>query len=81
MRLPNRELEKLRMEHEKKEAEQARQRAEEQYWKELEHQYAGMAMHGLIVTSSKRMGTDQEGAQWAIELAHALVEKIKEERE
>ena len=81
MRLPDWELEKLRMEHEKKQAEQARQRAEEQYWKELEHQYAGMAMQGLIWTSSKHMGTDQEVAQWAKELAQALVKKMKEERE
>ena len=49
------------------------------YWTRLEHTYAGMAMQGLILTSSKRMGTDQEVAQWAKELAHALVEKMKEE--
>ena len=81
MRLPNWELEKLRMEHEKKQAEQARQRAEEQYWKELEHQAAIAAMQGLILTSSKHIGTDQEVAQWAKEYAHALVEKMKEEEQ
>ena len=48
------------------------------YWTRLEHQYAGMAMQGLILTASKHMGTDQEVAQWAKEYAHALVEKLKE---
>ena len=48
------------------------------YWTRLEHQYAGMAMQGLILTASKHMGTDQEVAQWAKEYAHALVEKMKE---
>lgn len=50
------------------------------YWTRLEHQYAGMAMQGLVLTASKHMGTDQEVAQWAKEYAHALVEKMKEER-
>lgn len=49
------------------------------YWTRLEHQYAGMAMQGLILTASKHMGTDQEVAQWAKEYAHALVEKYKKE--
>ena len=51
------------------------------YWTRLEHQYAGMAMQGLILTASKHMGTDQEVAQWAKEYAHALVEKLKEKEE
>ena len=50
------------------------------YWTKLEHQYAGMAMQGLILTASKHMGTDQEVAQWAKEYAHALVEKLKESK-
>lgn len=54
--------------------------AEPDYWTRLEHTYAGMAMQGLILTASKHMGTDQEVAQWAKEYAHALVEKMKEER-
>jgi hypothetical protein len=53
---------------------------EPDYWTRLEHTYAGMAMQGLILTASKHMGTDQEVAQWAKEYAHALVEKMKEER-
>lgn len=51
---------------------------EPDYWERLKHQYAGMAMQGLILTASKHMGTDQEVAQWAKEYAHALVEKMKE---
>lgn len=53
---------------------------EPDYWTRLEHQYAGMAMQGLILTASKHMGTDQEVAQWAKEYAHALVEKLKESK-
>lgn len=51
------------------------------YWDKLLHQYAGMAMQGLILTASKHMGTDQEVAQWAKEYAHALVEKLKKKEE
>ena len=54
---------------------------ESDYWTRLEHQYAGMAMQGLILTASKHMGTDQEVAQWAKEYAHALVEKMKDKEE
>lgn len=86
MRLPNWELEKLRMEHEEKEAEQARQRAEEQYWKKLEHQYAGMAMQGIV--SNPSIELDYKGDEGCIhavaivagKFAHALVEKLKESK-
>jgi flavodoxin len=47
------------------------------YWDKLKHQYAGMAMQGLILTASKHQGTDKEVAQWAEEYATALVEKLK----
>ena len=50
------------------------------YWTRLEHQAAIAAMQGLVLTASKHMGTDQEVAQWACEYAHALVEKMKEEK-
>ena len=87
MGLPNWEYEKLRIEHEKKEAEQARQRAEEQYWKKLEHQYAGMAMQGIL--SNPEVDLDyksnecmpQAVAATACKIAHALVEKLKEKEE
>lgn len=82
MRLPNWELEKLRMEHEEKEAEQARQRAEEQYWKKLEHQYAGMAMQQLVhLVNVGYEYVYEETALIAMNFAHALVEKLKEKEE
>jgi hypothetical protein len=52
-------------------------KCEPDYWTRLEHQYAGMAMQGLILTASKHQGTDKEVAQWAEEYATALVEKLK----
>ena len=52
------------------------------YWTRLEHQYAGMAMQGFI--SSKRglnIETDMYDIPYYSQmLAHALVEKMKEER-
>ncbi len=56
------------------------------YWTRLEHQYAGMAMQGILACSewkiSPREGFSFAGevALQAHELAHALVEKMKEER-
>jgi hypothetical protein len=52
------------------------------YWTRLEHQYAGMVMQGVI--SSKRcldIKTDMyDIPHYSQILAHALVEKMKEER-
>ena len=52
------------------------------YWTRLEHQYAGMAMQGLI--SSKRglnIETDMYDIPYYSQmLAHALVEKLKESK-
>lgn len=56
------------------------------YWTRLEHQYAGMAMQGIV--SSSIVELDYEGdegcilavANTAYKFAHALVEKMKEER-
>ena len=57
------------------------------YWTRLEHQYAGMAMQGLCANT--KFMQDHEGdfqcnedmiAVYAKDIAHALVEKIKEER-
>ena len=47
------------------------------YWTRIEHQYAGMAMQGLI--AGGRVGSPQEYADYAADLAHALVEKYKKE--
>ena len=58
------------------------------YWTKLEHQYAGMAMQGLLSNPYIADEIDKEGivtkplfiAEMATAYAHALVEKMKEER-
>ena len=52
----------------------------EDYWTRLEHQYAGMAMQTLIMTSTHNFGTSEQIAKWANEYAIALVKELKEER-
>lgn len=50
------------------------------YWTKLEHQYAGMAMQGMLAgTYYQGLSHDRviEDAQY---IAHALVEKMKEEK-
>ena len=54
------------------------------YWTRLEHQYAGMAMQGMLANANhylwERTQNSKSLAANAAELAHALVEKMKEER-
>ena len=59
----------------------------EDYWTRLEHQYAGMAMQGIC--ANDKFMQDQEGdfqcnedmiAVYAKDVAHALVEKLKENK-
>lgn len=56
------------------------------YWTRLEHTYAGMAMQGIVSSYeamreiSKERDIPQYVANMAFGLAHALVEKMKEER-
>jgi hypothetical protein len=60
------------------------------YWIRLEHQYAGMAMQGilanidLLMSLAKKKDDDYPAkytvAEFAKDCAHALVEKMKEER-
>ena len=56
------------------------------YWTRLEHQYAGMAMQGIVSSYeamreiSKESDIPQYVANMAFGLAHALVEKMKEKR-
>ena len=60
------------------------------YWTRLEHQYAGMAMQGmlnnsLLITGLLKVNKSHEDivdevTGTAIKYAHALVEKMKEER-
>ena len=56
---------------------------EPNYWEKLKHQYTGMAMNALLLTNNIRNG-DLEGMREcntnAMAIAHALVEKMKEER-
>ena len=49
------------------------------YWTRLEHQYAGMAMQGIL--AHEGAGTEFRNyiLQEAMGIAHALVEKLKEE--
>lgn len=55
------------------------------YWTRLEHQYAGMAMQGLVtrgeVLGSSVQEIARDIAEISCEVAHALVEKMKEERQ
>ena len=58
---------------------------EPDYWTRLEHQYAGMAMQGLMTILPNIGGLEgrtpkDEIIDIATETAHALVEKMKEER-
>lgn len=56
------------------------------YWTRLEHQYAGMAMQGIVSSYeamreiSKERDIPQYVANMAFGLAHALMEKMKEEK-
>ena len=60
------------------------------YWTRLEHQYAGMAMQGLLTNTAlaKLLHDDNASikdktgifSEWAKMYAHALVEKMKEVR-
>lgn len=49
------------------------------YWTRLEHQYAGMAMQGLM--SKEYLDNPDSLVSYAIHYAHALVEKLKEKEE
>lgn len=52
------------------------------YWTRLEHQYAGMAMQGMIRTvGHDRMYPPEKIAIYAEACAHALIEKLKEKEE
>lgn len=61
--------------------------ADPDYWTKLEHQYAGMAMQGIVSSYeamqeiSKERDIPQYVANMAFGLAHALVEKLKKKEE
>ena len=55
------------------------------YWTRLEHQYAGMAMQGMVKDGSNIILLDGEDmytklAKRASDIAHALVEKMKKKK-
>lgn len=60
--------------------------ADPDYWTRLEHTYAGMAMQGILSNPESELDYDgdealpQALAGCAAKVAHALVEKMKEER-
>lgn len=50
------------------------------YWEKLKHQYAGMAMQGMVRTvGHDRMYPPEKIAIYAVACATALVEKLKNE--
>ena len=50
---------------------------DEVYWEKLKHQYAGMAMQGILAANAAFTADDT--AKWSIEYATTLVEKLKNE--
>lgn len=49
------------------------------YWEKLKHQYAGMAMQGLLQSPHLNIMQEEPLVGMASSIAHALVEKMKEE--
>ena len=49
------------------------------YWTRLEHQYAGMAMQGLLQSPHLNIMQEEPLVGMASSIAHALVEKYKKE--
>lgn len=52
---------------------------EPDYWTRLEHQYAGMAMQGLLQSPHLNIMQEEPLVGMASSIAHALVEKYKKE--
>lgn len=62
----------------------------EDYWERLRHQYVGMAMQGIVMNEKmqedlykafgKNESMDVTISDFAIDIAHTLVQKLKEER-
>lgn len=62
----------------------ANARIDPDYWTRLEHTYAGMAMQGMLANANHYLWERKQNYKSlvanAAELAHALVEKMKEEK-
>ena len=52
---------------------------DDDYWTRLEHTYAGMAMQGLLQSPHLNIMQEEPLVGMASSIAHALVEKMKEE--
>ena len=56
---------------------------QQDHWTRLEHQYAGMAMHGILSNANHALWDRENNAEGiaksASAIAHALVEKYKKE--
>ena len=50
------------------------------YWTRLEHQYAGMAMQGILGENTIVKYSIDEVCNMSVSMAHVLVEKLKEEK-
>lgn len=50
------------------------------YWTRLKHTYAGIAMQGLLQSPHLNIMQEEPLIGMASSIAHALVEKMKEER-
>ena len=59
-------------------------RIDPDYWTRLEHQYAGMAIQGMLANANHYLWERKQNYKSlvanAAELAHALVQMMKEER-
>lgn len=55
--------------------------APEDYWTRLEHQYAGMAMQGLLQSPHLNIMQEEPLVGMASSISHALVEKLKVKEE
>ena len=52
---------------------------EPDYWEKLKHQYAGMAMQGILANPEMMSLYDIDVAATAIRIANITIEKLKEE--
>ena len=49
------------------------------YWEKLKHQYAGMAMQGILANPETVVLYDEDVAAMAIRIANITISKLKEE--
>ena len=47
------------------------------YWEKLKHQYAGMAMQGIMMNEKMQYDLFKAFSDFAIDIANTLVEKLK----